>query len=367
MVGLIPLFAVHVITPETYRKLDNFRRRTEWFLDRESAPRASRSPGASTAATCSRAVPPARLERVLGAPLRRVEVPLAVRPALALEGARERAGRCSSRAIGASRSATSRARAMTRMKGGNSNWRGPVWFPTGYMLYRSLLRLDHGFGDALMIPAVSGHAPRTLREGADELAARMVGDLRARPGRPAAGRTARSSCSRAIRTSATSCSSTSTSTARRARGSAPRTRPGGRRLVAEMVLRRARARRPTPRPRAPSRTLRADPCYEGALVSLLVGIAILAFAVSRRRARCALARARARAMPAIRTFAVVAAVSIALLAPAARGDRRGRLSALHRDGDRRVRARGARAGDPVARASTPTTRRPPRSRWATRR
>ncbi len=60
------------------------------------------------------------------------------------------------------------------MKGGNSNWRGPVWFPTGYLLYRSLLRLHHGFGDALRIPAVSGHPPRTLREGADEIANRMV-------------------------------------------------------------------------------------------------------------------------------------------------------------------------------------------------
>jgi hypothetical protein len=63
----------------------------------------------------------------------------------------------------------------TRMKGGNSNWRGPVWFPTGYMLYRSLLRLEHGFGDVLMIPPVSGHAPRSLREGAEEIARRMIG------------------------------------------------------------------------------------------------------------------------------------------------------------------------------------------------
>src|SRR6185436_7795715 len=63
----------------------------------------------------------------------------------------------------------------SRMKGGNSNWRGPIWFPTGYLLYRSLLRLDHGFGDVLVIPSVSGHQPRTLRQGAAEIARRMVG------------------------------------------------------------------------------------------------------------------------------------------------------------------------------------------------
>ena len=60
------------------------------------------------------------------------------------------------------------------MKGGNSNWRGPVWMPTAYMIYRSLLRLEHGFGDILWIPATRTHGPRTLREAADEIATRLV-------------------------------------------------------------------------------------------------------------------------------------------------------------------------------------------------
>jgi hypothetical protein len=60
------------------------------------------------------------------------------------------------------------------MKGGNSNWRGPIWFPTGYLLYRSLLRLEHGLGDAITIPAVSGRPARSLRDGAEELGSRMV-------------------------------------------------------------------------------------------------------------------------------------------------------------------------------------------------
>jgi hypothetical protein len=42
------------------------------------------------------------------------------------------------------------------------------------MLYRSLLRLEHGFGDVLKVPPVSGHGPRTLRQGAEEIARRMV-------------------------------------------------------------------------------------------------------------------------------------------------------------------------------------------------
>jgi hypothetical protein len=58
------------------------------------------------------------------------------------------------------------------------------------LLYRSLLRLDHGFGDAILIPPVSGHGPRTLREGANEIARRLVSlfERGADGRRPALGR-----------------------------------------------------------------------------------------------------------------------------------------------------------------------------------
>src|SRR5262249_5331880 len=62
----------------------------------------------------------------------------------------------------------------TRMKGGNSNWLGPVWIPIAYLLYRTLLRLDHGFGDTVMIPGDGRRADRTLREGATEIAERAI-------------------------------------------------------------------------------------------------------------------------------------------------------------------------------------------------
>ena len=32
--------------------------------------------------------------------------------------------------------------AAVKLKGGNSNWRGPVWFPTSYLLIHSFLRFD---------------------------------------------------------------------------------------------------------------------------------------------------------------------------------------------------------------------------------
>jgi hypothetical protein len=75
------------------------------------------------------------------------------------------------------------------MFGGNSNWRGPVWFPVNLMLVRSLLNLHDYFGDDFRVecPTGSGHL-LTLREVARELSDRLVrlflpGD----DGRPAHG------------------------------------------------------------------------------------------------------------------------------------------------------------------------------------
>jgi hypothetical protein len=172
MVGLIPLFAVHVITPEVYRRLDNFRRRTEWFINRYPH-FAEAMIGRLDGRLVLCAVTPSRIERVLGHLFDETKLlsPFGPRslskehqdaPAVVLQGDRRLE-------VGYEPGESS-----SRMKGGNSNWRGPIWFPTGYLLYRSLLRLEHGLGDAIRIPAVNGRPERTLREGADDLASRMV-------------------------------------------------------------------------------------------------------------------------------------------------------------------------------------------------
>jgi len=59
--------------------------------------------------------------------------------------------------------------------GGNSNWRGPVWFPINYLLIEALERYDHFYGDALRMefPTGSGHR-MTLGEIARELSARLA-------------------------------------------------------------------------------------------------------------------------------------------------------------------------------------------------
>ena len=61
------------------------------------------------------------------------------------------------------------------MFGGNSNWRGPVWFPVNYLLIESLRTLHHYFGLEYRVecPTGSGHF-MTLAEVADEIARRLA-------------------------------------------------------------------------------------------------------------------------------------------------------------------------------------------------
>ena len=71
----------------------------------------------------------------------------------------------------------------TGLFGGNSNWRGPVWFPVNYLFIESLLRWDDGLGETFTVeyPTGSGRQLR-LRDVARDLAMRLVGDLVARCG-----------------------------------------------------------------------------------------------------------------------------------------------------------------------------------------
>ncbi|MGA7173594.1 MAG: glucosidase [Candidatus Dormiibacterota bacterium] len=69
-----------------------------------------------------------------------------------------------------------------RIYGGNSNWRGPVWFPTTYLLVQALRLLGTGLGPSFTHPFPSpGGRPMTLAHIADQLADRTVGIFRRRP------------------------------------------------------------------------------------------------------------------------------------------------------------------------------------------
>ncbi len=68
------------------------------------------------------------------------------------------------------------AESRTAMYGGNSNWRGPVWFPVNYLVIRSLLQYDQFFGPEFTIEYPTGSGKYlALRDIAGDLADRLVG------------------------------------------------------------------------------------------------------------------------------------------------------------------------------------------------
>jgi hypothetical protein len=67
------------------------------------------------------------------------------------------------------------AESLTGIFGGNSNWRGPVWFPINYLLIESLQQFHHYYGDDFTVecPTHSGNF-LNLREIANELSNRLI-------------------------------------------------------------------------------------------------------------------------------------------------------------------------------------------------
>ena len=67
------------------------------------------------------------------------------------------------------------AESENKIKGGNSNWRGPIWFPTTFLIIEALRTLGAGLGDSFefSIPGEAG-GPRNLCDLAGEIANRMI-------------------------------------------------------------------------------------------------------------------------------------------------------------------------------------------------
>jgi hypothetical protein len=68
------------------------------------------------------------------------------------------------------------AESENKIKGGNSNWRGPIWFPTNFLIIESLRKLGHGYGSDLTLEVPGdGRGARDLTAMAAEIADRMIG------------------------------------------------------------------------------------------------------------------------------------------------------------------------------------------------
>jgi hypothetical protein len=67
------------------------------------------------------------------------------------------------------------AESDTALFGGNSNWRGPIWFPMNFLIIESLQKFHHYYGDEFRIECPTGSGRHlSLNEVANELATRLT-------------------------------------------------------------------------------------------------------------------------------------------------------------------------------------------------
>jgi hypothetical protein len=193
MVGLIPLFAVETIEPGVLEAFPGFRRRMQWFLEHGSA-YGARTEAQSTGLGMRRLLSLVGRDR-----LRRVLEPLLDPERFLSEyGIRSLSKAHRTRPFiipwdGAElRVDYEPAESTTPLFGGNSNWRGPVWFPVNYLLIESLQKFHHFLGDSFRVEFPTGSGRElNLWEVASELSRRLTRIfLRDRNGRrPAYGGT----------------------------------------------------------------------------------------------------------------------------------------------------------------------------------
>jgi hypothetical protein len=66
------------------------------------------------------------------------------------------------------------AESTSDLFGGNSNWRGPIWFPINYLMVEALRKYHHHYGDSLTVEVPQGSGNTlTLDRAADELSRRL--------------------------------------------------------------------------------------------------------------------------------------------------------------------------------------------------
>lgn len=177
LVGLIPLFAVDTMEPELLEKLSGFRRRMEWFMWNRPDLRANIASTMIEGVHHRRLLAIChgmRLIRVLKTMLDEDEFlsPFGLRSLSRFHRDNPVVKHINGEEL---RVAYDPAESTTGLFGGNSNWRGPVWFPVNYLMIESLQKYNHYYGDQLQVefPTGSGNY-MNLGQVAAELSKRLA-------------------------------------------------------------------------------------------------------------------------------------------------------------------------------------------------
>jgi len=184
MVGLIPLYAVQILEPELLEAMPSFRKRMEWFI----ANRPDLTGNIACMETCG------RKQRRLFSIVDREQLQGILKIML---DENEFLSPCGIRALskyhrehpykielndGFHSVDYEPAESTTELFGGNSNWRGPVWFPVNYLLIKALRRFRQYFGEAFKVECPTGSGQwMNLDEVADEIARRLISTFQLDP------------------------------------------------------------------------------------------------------------------------------------------------------------------------------------------
>jgi hypothetical protein len=177
IVGLIPLFAVETLEPETLNRLPEFQRRLKWFLNHRP----------DLAGLVSRWEEPGRGERRLLSLLRGHRMKRLLKRMLdETEFLSDYGVRALSRVYrdhpytlwvdGMAHTVSYQpAESASGIFGGNSNWRGPIWFPVNYLIIESLQKFHHYYGPDFRIECPTGSGRfMTIEDAAAELTRRLT-------------------------------------------------------------------------------------------------------------------------------------------------------------------------------------------------
>jgi hypothetical protein len=176
IVGLIPLFAVTTLEPDVLAKLHNFRARMEWFLNHRP----------DLAKLVSRWYEPGMGERRLLSLLRGHRMKALLKRMLdPAEFLSDYGVRAVSRYHlehpyifwfnGTPLTVDYEpAESRSRLFGGNSNWRGPIWFPVNFLIIESLQKFHHYYGDDFKIECPTGSGQFvTIDQVAEQISNRL--------------------------------------------------------------------------------------------------------------------------------------------------------------------------------------------------
>ena len=177
MVGLIPLFAVETLEPEMLERLSGFKRRMDWFIEHR--------PDLTDNVACMRSMGSGErrlLSIVSRDQLRRVlQFMLDENEFLSSFGIRAISRYHKSMPYTLQVNGTQHrvdyepAESSNGLFGGNSNWRGPIWFPLNYLLIESLQKFHHYLGPDFKVECPTGSGRMmNLWEVAAELSRRLT-------------------------------------------------------------------------------------------------------------------------------------------------------------------------------------------------